>query len=129
MSIGSVRSAGCAKPAQGDQKAEQEHREAQVRGDQRAVEAVLHGQPAERRLSQHEDSRGDRAPDQQAVVAKPPERLYRQRHDQHHDDGRGEPMAELDHLVLLEEGQHAALRRAASRGSRFRPRRIRVPSR
>ena len=41
----------------------------------------------------------------QAVVAKPPERQNRERHDQHHDHGRDEPVAELDHLMLLEEGQ------------------------
>src|SRR5438034_7658561 len=42
------------------------------------------------------------------MLAQAPERHHRERHDQGDHDGGHGPMAELDHLVLLEEGQDPA---------------------
>ena len=77
-------------------------------GHERGVEPVLDGEAAEDRLRDHEDARGDDAPDQPAALAKVPERHEGEGADQDDDHRRGDPVAELDDLVLLEEGEQAA---------------------
>ena len=72
------------------------------------MQAVLDGEAAEGRLGEDQDAGGDRAADQPAPVAKAPEGLDRERDDQHDHERGHDAMAELDHLVLLEEREHAA---------------------
>ena len=65
--------------AEDEQQAEEQHRQPQVGGDELVLEALLDGEPAERRLGEDQDAGGDRAPDQQPVRAQPPKGAARRR--------------------------------------------------
>ena len=66
---------GLGPAAEDEQQAQEQHRQAQVGGDQLVLEALLDREPAERCLGEDQEAGGDRAPDQQPMLAQPPKRL------------------------------------------------------
>src|SRR5215211_2611505 len=91
---------------QRDQEAEEQHREAEVSGDEHRVQAVLDGEATERRLREDESSGRRGAAHEPAVVTKATESDDRKRRDQHDDDRGGGSVAELDQRVLVKKREN-----------------------
>ena len=128
-SRGAARASALGAAAQHEQQPEQQHRQAEVGGDELVLEALLDREPAERRLGEDEDAGGDRAADQQAVLAQAPERLPAPAARSAPDDRGRDPVGELDHRLGRVGGQDAALAQRPAVGAAARRRRSRGRSR
>ena len=97
------------KAPEREERAEEDHREAEVRGHEVLVKAFLDGEAAKARLSEDEHARGGREADDPAVLAKAPPGAPGDHQHQDGDDARGDAVGVLDHGLGRRGGDHAAL--------------------